>query len=143
MKHKFVEYIPENLDEGVVYVSIPYATAAHRCACGCGNEVVTPISPVDWELRFDGQSVSLSPSIGNWSFKCRSHYWIVRDEVRWSAKWSDDKIAAARARDQFDKTRFFDGTSRYSAGGKRSGTKSLSDDLQPPSASRKTPRRRL
>src|SRR5688572_12008813 len=83
LSHRFVKSVPEQLEEGVLYVSIEYATAIHRCCCGCGNEVVTPLSPKDWKLTFDGESVSLSPSIGNWSFKCRSHYWIARNRIRW------------------------------------------------------------
>lgn len=68
LRHEFVEFIPDDLEEGVIYISIQYATATHLCACGCGAEVITPISPTDWELTFNGSSVSLSPSIGNWSF---------------------------------------------------------------------------
>jgi len=60
--------------------------------CGCNNEVVTPLSPTDWQLTFDGESVSLNPSIGNWSFKCKSHYWIVKDTIKMARKWSDDEI---------------------------------------------------
>ena len=45
--HEFVEGIPERLEEGVLYVSILYATAMHLCACGCGREVVTPLTPTD------------------------------------------------------------------------------------------------
>jgi hypothetical protein len=44
---EFVEFMPDKLEPGVIYVSIPYATAAHLCACGYGNEVTTPISPTD------------------------------------------------------------------------------------------------
>jgi hypothetical protein len=43
IKHKFVEFIPKEREEGVLYVSIPYATAVHNCFCGCGLKVVTPI----------------------------------------------------------------------------------------------------
>ena len=39
--HEFVEFIPEKLEEGVVYVSFEYATAMHLCCCGCGREVST------------------------------------------------------------------------------------------------------
>jgi Family of unknown function (DUF6527) len=45
--HEFVEYIPAELAEAVLYISITYRTAVHRCVCGCGNKVVTPISPAD------------------------------------------------------------------------------------------------
>ena len=65
LDHRFVEYIPDSLEEGVIYVSIPFATVLHPCCCGCGNEVVTPLDPTDWHLTFDGRSVPLSPSIGN------------------------------------------------------------------------------
>jgi hypothetical protein len=99
MRHEFVQSVPEQLDEGVLYVSLPYATAVHRCACGCGHEVVTPLSPTDWSMIFDGKTVSLAPSIGNWSFPCRSHYWLERGRVVWAPAWSDREIADGRARD--------------------------------------------
>jgi hypothetical protein len=83
VEHVFVEYVPEQLDPGVVYVSVEHALASHLCCCGCGHEAVTPLGPDDWKLIFDGVSVSLSPSIGNWRLPCRSHYWIERGQVRW------------------------------------------------------------
>jgi hypothetical protein len=107
IRHEFVRSVPEKLETGVVYVSIEFATAAHLCACGCGREVVTPISPTDWELRYDGESVSLFPSIGNWSFDCRSHYWITKGRIRWAEDWTDDEVAAVRKRDQLEKVRFY------------------------------------
>lgn len=84
-----------------------FATAVHKCACGCGREVVTPLSPTDWKLTFDGESISLHPSLGNWGFPCRSHYWIRNDRVSWAAKWSDEEIESGRARDRTNKARFY------------------------------------
>ena len=81
MKHKFVENMPEKLDESVLYVSIPFETVIHLCACGCKNEVVTPLSPAEWSVTFDGETISLHPSIGNWSLDCRSHYWIRKNNI--------------------------------------------------------------
>jgi len=86
--HKFVEYIPDKLENRTVYVSIRFATAVHKCCCGCGYEVVTPLSPSGWQLSYDGESISLWPSIGNWNFPCKSHYWIKNDSVKWARKWS-------------------------------------------------------
>lgn len=103
MRHTFVEYIPDAVENGVLYISIPFATAVHNCACGCGNEVVTPFSPADWSLIFEGASVSLHPSVGNWSFPCRSHYWIRRSQVDWAPTWSDEEIAAGRTVDRLAK----------------------------------------
>ena len=105
--HKFVDLIPDELEDGVLFVSLKYATVAHRCCCGCGQEVVTPLSPTDWKLIFDGLSVSLSPSIGNWSFACRSHYWIRSGKINWAEYWSDEKIACGREMDRSEKDDFF------------------------------------
>lgn len=107
LEHKFVDHIPDILDDGVLYVSIPFATAVHRCCCGCGSEVVTPLDPTDWQMTFDGKSVSLYPSIGNWSFDCQSHYWIRRNQVRWARRLSEDEIEKGRARDRFQKAQQF------------------------------------
>jgi Family of unknown function (DUF6527) len=106
--HKFVEFIPDVLEEGTLYVSMECATVVHKCCCGCGKEVVTPLSPADWSLIFNGKTVSLDPSIGNWGFECQSHYWIRNNRVRWAAQWSPEEIAAGRARDRFAKERYFD-----------------------------------
>jgi hypothetical protein len=105
--HVFVEEIPEDLEPNKLYVSIAYKTAVHKCCCGCGHEVVTPISPTDWELRFNGAAVSLSPSIGNWSFPCKSHYWIDKGRVDWAAKMSDGQIRAVRDLDRRTKDQFY------------------------------------
>jgi Family of unknown function (DUF6527) len=95
--HRFVTTVPAQPEEGVLYVSIEYATAIHLCACGCRREVITPIQPTKWSMTFDGASVSLRPSIGNWSFPCRSHYWIDRGgNVRWDRSWSDQEVALSR-----------------------------------------------
>ncbi|WP_433432287.1 DUF6527 family protein [Nonomuraea sp. CA-141351] len=99
LSHDFVDHIPERLETGRLYVSIRHATAVHLCACGCGNEVVTPLSPTDWRLTYDGESISLYPSVGNWSFACQSHYWIDKSAVRPAPRWSKERIATGRARD--------------------------------------------
>jgi len=96
LKHEFVEFVPEDLEQGTIYVSIRFATASHLCLCGCGNKVVTPIRPTDWKLIFDGKTVSLDPSIGNWSFPCQSHYWIRNNRVKWAPKWSREEIERGR-----------------------------------------------
>ena len=84
IRHEFVSEIPRHIEPATVYVSIEYTTAVHLCACGCGNEVVTPLSPRDWNLTFNGDTVSLAPSIGNWGLNCRAHYWIRDDTVVWA-----------------------------------------------------------
>lgn len=105
---KFVELIPDHLEDGVVYISIKYCTAIHKCCCGCQEEVVTPLSPVDWQLTFDGKTISLYPSIGNWGLKCKSHYWIRKNKVLWSKKWSDTKIKMIQEMDKMEKEDYYD-----------------------------------
>ena len=107
VKHEFVHFIPDVLEEGTVYVSIPYATVVHKCCCGCGREVVTPLSPTDWELRFDGKSISLYPSIGSWALPCQSHYWIRRDHVIWARRWSKEEIEDVRAAERLEKEEYY------------------------------------
>ncbi len=102
-KHEFVEFVPEELREETLYVSMRFATVAHLCACGCKNKVATPLKPTDWQLVFDGKTISLHPSIGNWNFPCRSHYWIRNNKVRWAADWSQAQVDAGRASDRLAK----------------------------------------
>lgn len=106
-EHRFVHFIPDMLEDGVLYVSIEFTTVMHKCYCGCGREVVTPISPAGWTLSFDGDSLTLDPSIGNWSFACRSHYWIERNRVVPARQWSEYEIEAGRARTARLKERYY------------------------------------
>jgi hypothetical protein len=108
MKHRFVEHVPEFVEADTIYISIEYAIAVHRCFCGCGNEVVTPLSPVDWSLTFDGETISLHPSIGNWSFACKSHYWIKKSKVHWAEKFTDLEIKGVQSKDKKDKTKHYE-----------------------------------
>lgn len=93
---EFVDFIPRELEEGKLYISTAYATAAHLCCCGCGLKVATQLAPSEWSLTFDGETVSLSPSIGNWSFPCQSHYWIRRSRIDWAGSFTPDQIAEVR-----------------------------------------------
>jgi hypothetical protein len=104
---EFVEFAPPELKEGVLYVSMIYGSAVHKCCCGCGEKVVTPFSPTDWKLTFDGETVSLHPSIGNWSFECRSHYWISENEIHWAADMSEAEIETGRRYDREAKSNYF------------------------------------
>lgn len=107
LKHKFVEFIPEKIEDGVLYISVEYCTAIHKCVCGCGNRVVTPLSPTDWELTFNGKSITLYPSIGNWNFECKSHYWIRRSEIEFAGRWTEREIRQERENDFERKMEYF------------------------------------
>lgn len=109
--HKFVKAFPDKLDEGILYVSVEFGTAAHRCFCGCGSEVYTRFSPRDWSMKFNGETVSISPSIGNWSFTCQSHYILGGGRVHWADKWSRERIELGRLLDRQRKERHYKGES--------------------------------
>jgi hypothetical protein len=98
--HEFVEFIPSERAERTLYVSIPYATAVHSCFCGCRTKVVTPIAPTAWQITFDGDTVSLYPSVGSWQLPCRSHYWIKRNRVIWAGDMSQEEINRGRSHDR-------------------------------------------
>lgn len=107
LEHRFVRNVPRDLDPGVLYISVEYATAVHSCCCGCGDRVVTPFTPTDWRMTFDGESVSLDPSVGNWNQKCRSHYVIRRNRVLEAGPWSNAQVEAERRRDKKAKATYF------------------------------------
>lgn len=108
MEHRFVEFVPEQIQEGILYISIEYCTAIHLCVCGCQNRVITPFSPTDWKLTFNGLHISLYPSIGNWSFKCQSHYWIKNSKIEFADRWTENEILSGRKNDLNIKNEYFD-----------------------------------
>lgn len=108
-RHEFVDYLPTQLEDGILYVSMEFRTVAHRCPCGCGREIVTSLGPTDWKLTFDGEAVSLSPSVGNWNLPCQSHYWIDNGRVVDAELWSAERIVAGRERDRRVKQQYFKG----------------------------------
>jgi len=103
---QFVELIPREIQEGILYISAEYGTASHMCCCGCGMKVVTSLSPARWQLYREGDLVTLHPSIGNWDFPCRSHYWIRRNRVIWAGRMSKQKIQRVKVRDKRDIERY-------------------------------------
>ena len=82
---RFVDSIPRDLEEGVLYVSKKYETAIHLCACGCGNQAVTPFGSWQdsWTLSENGEAVTLSPSILNSHCPTKAHYFIRGNRVDW------------------------------------------------------------
>ena len=92
----FVDTIPDELEDGRLYIALKYRTVTHKCACGCGIEINTPLHPTGWSITYDGARISLWPSVGNWSEKCRSHYWIDKSKVCWSRPWTREEILEGR-----------------------------------------------
>lgn len=94
-----VERIPEDLEPGVLYHVPQYSIASHLCACGCGFEVVTALQARRWRLSVSQGKPTLTPSIGNGSLPCKSHYFIINGRVRWAGVYTTQMIERARRRD--------------------------------------------
>jgi len=108
LSHQFVKFIPEQLKDGVLYISKQYSTAAHKCCCGCGMEVITSLKPTDWSLQVKGNQVTLYPSIGNWGFPCQSHYWIRNSKIIWAGHMTQLEINRGRSIDRNIKKKYYD-----------------------------------
>jgi hypothetical protein len=107
VRPEYVEFIPKALEDGVLYISKKYRTATHRCCCGCGTKIVTPLRETEFGLIERGDNVSLHPSIGNWNHPCQSHYWIKDNKVIWAATMTKEQIRMGRAHDDALKQEYF------------------------------------
>lgn len=96
LDHVFVDTMPDELEEGILYVSIRFSVIMHLCCCGCKNKVITPLSPARWKMTYDGKTISLHPSIGNWNFECESHYWVTNSEVITASKWTKKEVSEGK-----------------------------------------------
>jgi hypothetical protein len=94
--HEFVDEVPRKMKARTLYISIEHGICLHTCLCGCGAEVVTPLGPRSWALTYDGETVSLWPSIGSRQLPCRSHYVIRRSRVLWEPQFTVREVVALR-----------------------------------------------
>ena len=97
---EFVELMPAIIEPGYLYISMEYRITAHSCACGCGEKITLTLHPAQWSLLFDGEHVSLRPSVGNAGTPCRSHYYITRNEIDWYEPLTDESIEVGKSRDR-------------------------------------------
>jgi hypothetical protein len=104
---KFVERVPSEIEEGVIYISTSVNTAVHLCPCGCKTEIVTPIDPSEWNFTYDGETISLHPSVGVWGAKCKSHYWIKRNRVEWSRTYTNSEIEEVRTQESLENKEYY------------------------------------
>ena len=107
-----VDYMPKELKPDVLYVAEQFGAAAHLCACGCGAKIRTPLGPTEWKLQETETGPTLYPSIGNWQKPCRSHYWILRGEIRWADAWTPEQIAAGRRAEEERRRVYYEGLDR-------------------------------
>lgn len=81
VKHVYVDYMPDVLEEGIIYISELCKVSIHNCLCGCGEETVLPLMNGQWTLLKNGDKISFTPSIGNFQFACKSHYIITNNKA--------------------------------------------------------------
>lgn len=107
IRPEYVKQFPEQLIEGILYVSEEFELTAHKCCCGCGEDVYNKLSPVKWCLsKSSDGSVSLYPSIGNWKYQCKSHYWIRNNQIIEAGTMSVKEIEMGQIRDRQDRDRY-------------------------------------
>jgi Family of unknown function (DUF6527) len=111
-----VEFMPQTLEPGVLYVSEKYDSALHLCACGCGTKTSTPLGPAEWNLRETKSGPTLYPSIGNWQQSCKSHYWIYDGKIIWAEQWTSEQIASAANTEDEQRRAYYDEHDRLSEG---------------------------
>lgn len=87
----FSDKIPEELAPGILYISMNHRVAKHLCPCGCGEVITIIFDPELWKLKFDGETVSIFPSIGNYNIPCQSHYFITDNKINWCQAYTDDE----------------------------------------------------
>jgi hypothetical protein len=103
-----VEFMPKQLEPGILYVSEKYGAAAHLCACGCGEKIRTPLGSTEWAVSGAASRPSLWPSVGNWQKPCRSHYIIGNGKIVWCGNWTPEQIAAGRYSEEIRRRAYYD-----------------------------------
>jgi hypothetical protein len=102
---KFVSRVPSEIKEGIIYISTDVNTAVHLCPCGCKTEIITPIDPNEWKFTYDGETISLYPSVGVWGAQCKSHYWITKNKIEWAGTYSENEIREVRKNEKKERKR--------------------------------------
>lgn len=103
-----VQFMPKELQPGVLYYAEEYGAAAHLCACGCGSKIRTPIDETEWSIKEEKDGPSLHPSVGNWQKPCRSHYLIRRGKVIWCSALTEEEIQEGRRLEHENRVAYFD-----------------------------------
>ena len=62
--------------DNVICISDEFQIAEHKCICGCGTLISTPLNKNDWKYNINKHtdSISMQPSIGNFQIPCNTHY---------------------------------------------------------------------
>lgn len=89
LKPEFILTMPEEIKEGILYISMEYGASEHRCPCGCGESTYLPFNtetvdnPHEWKLTNNNNLITLEPSVGSFQIACKSHYYIRENKIVW------------------------------------------------------------
>lgn len=85
IKPEYVDNVPalSGMKEGVLYINKNDKWTLHLCPCGCGKPVMLPIGDYAWTLTERDKGVTMRPSVGNFDFPCKSHYYITVNKIEW------------------------------------------------------------
>jgi hypothetical protein len=109
LKPNYLTQFPEQLAEGILYISEEFNLTAHKCCCGCQEDVVLKLGPAKWQLTKESDgAVSLNPSVGNWKYACRSHYWIENNQVFDAGPMSAGAIKRVQRRDRVERQQYLE-----------------------------------
>lgn len=108
IKLQRVEYMPKQLEPGILYMSERFGAVAHLCACGCGVKIRTPLGPTEWAFKENPSGPSLWPSVGNWQQVCKSHYIIDGGDIIWCGTWTPEQIIAGRRAEEAKRKTYYD-----------------------------------
>lgn len=74
------EYLPDQYEPGIVYISNYFMCAAFICPCGCNDQVYLRINcPEHPSWSFDGKN-TLEPSIQK-TTGCKAHFYIKQGKA--------------------------------------------------------------
>jgi len=88
LKPEFVNEMPIELDNNILYISEEFGISIHLCACGCGQKTVIDLKPRwkdGWSLMNNAGKITIRPSIGNFSGEnpYHAHYFITENRIDW------------------------------------------------------------
>ncbi len=78
---KYVDYIPVEREEGILYLCQEYHVSCHRCPCGCGKDVI--LDHNRWEYSILSDTITVRPSVWSFNLPCKSHYFITNNQIEW------------------------------------------------------------
>ncbi|WEX08943.1 DUF6527 family protein [Chelativorans sp. AA-79] len=94
MKYRYlwVERIPTQMQEGVVYHTEEFELAGLLCACGCGHRI-TLLVPDSHQVWNEGGYATIRPSVGVFDAPCKAHYVITAGNVQWLPAFTSAQAA--------------------------------------------------